>query len=335
MYSPRRSYGSPPPELSNNPFIDHPANALTRYPDIAGTDDPTGSSGEYTSWLQHSGSPLASNMAGYPGQGATIGYGTAYQQPQLQPQQTAWNGGSGFVQSQQGYGSPIAQFPQTPGQPFQPSSSFGQQLVGQVNGAYSGLPQPQSQPQFTGYPSSPQYGAGYQSGYLQQAQPTTPYLSEFDPYAQSTSSSLGSSQAGGQYRPQHPREYVQQHKAELESWDAYSWKQAQNTFDALKEAWGVRKREIETRVRAMGGAGLFGGGGYGGMYGGQAQEIARLESLAKEAESNFDSVAASSFQMHEVYTGYRQSGDLASKRRVRESINAALVSLPEWPAQTF
>lgn len=48
-----------------------------------------------------------------------------------------------------------------------------------------------------------------------------------------------------------------------------------------------------------------------------------------------DSVAASSFQMHEVYTGYRQSGDLASKRRVRESINAALVSLPEWPAQTF
>lgn len=41
----------------------------------------------------------------------------------------------------------------------------------------------------------------------------------------------------------------------------------------------MRKREIETRVRAMGGAGLFGGGGYGGMYGGQAQEIARLESV--------------------------------------------------------
>ncbi len=39
--------------------------------------------------------------------------------------------------------------------------------------------------------------------------------------------------------------------------------------------------------------------------------------------------------MQEVYTGYRQSGDLASKRRVRESINAALSSLPDWPSQTY
>lgn len=35
--------------------------------------------------------------------------------------------------------------------------------------------------------------------------------------------------------------------------------------------------------------------------------------------------------MKEVLAGYRQSGDVASKRRVRESINAALSSLPEWP----
>ena len=107
----------------------------------------------------------------------------------------------------------------------------------------------------------------------------------------------------------------------------------------------------------MGGAGLFaGGGGYGGFYGGPQQEAARLEQLAKQAESNFgafvslrllfvgvlmliiyatDSVAASSFQMHEVFTGYRQSGDLASKRRVREAINAALTSLPDWPPQVY
>lgn len=129
--------------------------------------------------------------------------------------------------------------------------------------------------------------------------------------------------------------------------------QVQNSFDALKDAWGQRKSEIEARARAMGGAGLFaGGGGYGGYYGGPQQEAARLEQLAKQAESNFgasvsvrvspgvlrlavDSVAASSFQMHEVFTGYRQSGDLASKRRVREAINAALTSLPDWPPQAY
>jgi hypothetical protein len=44
-----------------------------------------------------------------------------------------------------------------------------------------------------------------------------------------------------------------------------------------------------------------------------------------------DSVVASSFQMREVHSGYRQSGDMASKRRVRESCNAALQSLPDWP----
>lgn len=48
-----------------------------------------------------------------------------------------------------------------------------------------------------------------------------------------------------------------------------------------------------------------------------------------------DSVAASSFQMHEVFQGYRQSGDLASKRRVREASNAALQGLPDWPPQIY
>lgn len=44
-----------------------------------------------------------------------------------------------------------------------------------------------------------------------------------------------------------------------------------------------------------------------------------------------DTIAASVFQMQEVFQGYRQSGDLASKRRVREATNAALQSLPGWP----
>ena len=48
--------------------------------------------------------------------------------------------------------------------------------------------------------------------------------------------------------------------------------------------------EVEARVRVMGGAGLFSSGGYGGGYGGQAygqaQEVNRLEQLAKQAEQN-------------------------------------------------
>lgn len=48
-----------------------------------------------------------------------------------------------------------------------------------------------------------------------------------------------------------------------------------------------------------------------------------------------DSVAACSFQIREVFENYRQSGDAASKRRVREASNAALQGLPDWPAPAF
>lgn len=44
-----------------------------------------------------------------------------------------------------------------------------------------------------------------------------------------------------------------------------------------------------------------------------------------------DTVAASTFQLHEVFNSYRQSGDPASKQRVRESCNAAVKGLPDWP----
>ncbi|KAI0077902.1 hypothetical protein K474DRAFT_1661139 [Panus rudis PR-1116 ss-1] len=236
--------------------------------------------------------------------------------------------GSGFM-------SPPIQSQPT-GMPFQPSSSFGQQLQGAMNGGYGGmLQQQQQQPQqYSGYPT--QYG---QMGYgqpPQQQQPQNTYLPEFDPLANSTSgptSSQAQTQGNSQYQTAHPRDFIRQHKAELEAWDPYYWKQALNAFDSLKEAWGARKRDIEARARSFGGAGLFSGGGYGGPYGGQGQEVARLEQLAKEAGSNFDSVAASTFQMQEVFAGYRQSGDMASKRRVRECVNAALASLPHWPPQ--
>lgn len=324
MYSNHNQYGSPPPELSNNPFIDHTANALTRYPDVTGSDSPSGSSGSYTSWMQ-SGAP--SSPTGYPAAGSQqYAINGGYQGVQ---QQNTWNTSPGYQTNPYGNTPQMQMQAQPTGQPFQPSSSFGQHLATQINSGYG--------QQQTGYPSSPSFGTGYQGGYgASQQQQAAQYLSEFDPYSNSTPrpsaaaapSFTGGSAGGGSQPPTHPRQYIQQHKAEMEAWDQYTWKQAFNAFDALKDAWGVRKREIEDRAKTLGGAGLF-GGGYGGYS--QAQEIARLEALAKEAGSNFDSVAASTFQMQEVFSGYRQSGDMASKRRVRESINAALGNLPDWP----
>lgn len=250
MYSPPRSYGSPPPELSNNPFIDHPANALSRYPDIDGSDDPTVST-HFTSWMQRP-SALNTPSSSFSGDSNPGQYG--YNQQQVQPQPTSWGGqGSGFTGGggygqQQGYmqGPPPQQ---ATGMPFQPSTAFGQQLVSQVSGVpsagYGGYAQQQpqlQQHQYGGYASptspQPQFGAGYQQSYMQQPQQQQQqvpqqYVAEFDPLLSSGGQS-GSGYGGGGgagpgtgagYRPPHPREYVQQHKAELEVWDGYAWKQ--------------------------------------------------------------------------------------------------------------
>ena len=241
MYSSQNAYGTTPPELSNNPFIDHPANAMARYPDITGSDNPANS--QYTSWMNgqstSSFSTNASGSYGNPnamspqGYGGTPGY-------QSQPQATGWAQGSGFSQPQQSYGqypsAPMQQQQQSPsGMPFQPTSSFGQQLHAHVNGSY-GTPQlqQQQQPQYSGYTAaqSPSYGQGYQQGYPGQQQQ---YFSEFDPYGQGAQpmqqqqpgsvATPGAPPSASGFRGQHPREYVQHHKAELETWDSYAWKQ--------------------------------------------------------------------------------------------------------------
>jgi len=81
---------------------------------------------------------------------------------------------------------------------------------------------------------------------------------------------------------------------------------------------------------------VSGYGGYGGGYQTpQAQEVDRLNALIKESETNIDTIAAAALQMSEVFSGYRHSGDLASKRRVRESCNAAVTGLPEFPPPTL
>ena len=59
--------------------------------------------------------------------------------------------------------------------------------------------------------------------------------------------------------------------------------QVQNCFDELKRAWEGRKSELEARLKALGGAGLFGGGGggYGAMYNNPAQQYAQMESVSR------------------------------------------------------
>ncbi|THH22133.1 hypothetical protein EUX98_g8241 [Antrodiella citrinella] len=297
-------------ELSNNPFIDHPSNALARFPDISSGESPY--TGPFTSWLKPSGPGSAAltntPSPGYGDGGLAVGAGgpPGYQQ-QVSQQTTGWNqpGAPQQYQQNSGFISQQPVQPQPTGRPFQPSSSFGQQLHGAVNSAYGipsqqpqqqQIPQQQQQSQYTGYPTSPQYGPGYQPQYPQalQQQQTAQYLSEFDPYSQVGSlgqaqtshtgpygqgPGQGPGQGSSTYQHQHPRDHIRQHKAEMESWDSYTWKQSLQSFEALKEAWLSRKREIEARGKAMGGAGLFGasGYGYGGAYGQQAQELAHLE----------------------------------------------------------
>ena len=59
----------------------------------------------------------------------------------------------------------------------------------------------------------------------------------------------------------HPRDYIRQHKVELEAWDSYTWKQMFNACDGLSAAWLTRKQEADKVVQQMGGdaaPGLFG-----------------------------------------------------------------------------
>jgi len=247
---------------------------------------------------------------------------------------------------------------------FQTPSPFGQQFVGQASSLATGYPQQQMQAQYTGYPAQ-QTGYSYQQtgyGYPPQQQQQQQLLAQFDPYANRAQQlsptgtpSVPTTGGGGAVGPQppgvqHPRAFVQSHKVELEAWDPTTWKQIQNSFEVLKTAWEVRKRTAESQVRALGGtvgvsaagaaSGFFGGAGAYGGYGGgymtpQAQEVDRLNALIREADSNIDTVAAAALQMSEVFAGYRHSGDLDSKRRVRESCNAAVTSLPEYPPPTL
>ncbi|GLB40450.1 hypothetical protein LshimejAT787_0803210 [Lyophyllum shimeji] len=275
-----------------------------------------------------------------------MGYQSAqgmFQQPTYHPQQQPQLSPS-YAQPT-GYMSPsLSQglAAQPTGMPFQPTSSFGQQLSATMSGtSYSYLQGSSGQPQQQAYQPA------------QQQLQSPAYVAQLDPYAsigqgwsgepqprtqqpQNTPGSMVGSPVSPSVSSaghQHPREYIRTHKAEIEAWDTYAWKQLLNSFDALKDSWEGRTKELEGQISRLQAQLQYGGGGYYALQ--IQQEGSRLQGLLKDARSHFESIAASSFQMREVFQGYRQSADAASKRRVREASNAALQGLPDWPPQVF
>ena len=273
MYGNYGSYNSPPAELSNNPFLEHTSNPLTRYPDIGGSTSPTDP--QFTSWIgQPNGAPQHQ------------GYNTYGPQPTQQQYTSGWGGSPTYQAQGPGYTSPP---PQTGGgMRFQPSSSFGQQLSsamdvgGFIQGGAEYQQQPQQQPQqqfITGYGTPNGYNtSGGVPGQIQipptpyqQTGVTSPgYLSEFDPYSSirqaswdgqqqqqqqsygdHSSRGLSNSGALNSQPDPHPREVIRKHKTELEIWDSYSWKQLMNSLESLKRAWEKRMHELDARAKQL------------------------------------------------------------------------------------
>jgi len=305
---------------------------------------------------------------GYPQQQQGMYQQQQYPQSQMQqPMQTGFGGGA----MGSGFFSPGPQsYPSSPpAGHFQPSSAFGQQLAANISGSSYGYlnGQPQQQQQNTNAYNPAQQQLQNNPGYVAQLDPYSSLAQLVDGNANpprsssaannasygnpntgmaqslstgstlsSTSSSFSSSSSGSSYGlgpsgDSHPKDYIRTHKAELEAWDTYTWKQLLSSFEAMRKAWEGRKAELTNKAKQVIAQGQM-GMAYGGYYAQQIQqEAANIQGLLKEAESNFDSVTASTFQMQEVFQGYRQSGDLASKRRVREATNAALQGLPGWP----
>ncbi|KAG8745788.1 hypothetical protein FRC10_007050 [Ceratobasidium sp. 414] len=307
---------------TNNPFMgdtggtyDAAASASSRFPDINDTGGAAG--GPSQQWQPQYGQP-------------NQGYGqSGFMQPQ-QPQPT------GYMQPQQmnmAYG--MAQ-----GMPQQTPSSFGYsspqvQYPPQQSQFMGGQYQPQMGmqspigPNPTGYPyQSPQQQSNYNN------------VADLDPYSALSNASFAGSQPQS-YQPQsqyptsqpsqpqqqqqpsqygeHPRAFVYKFKAELEQWDTAAWEQVMLRIVGLRTAWEARKKDLN---------GALEGARYNGWTPG---EVAQCQAMVKDAEDYIDTCHASEFQLREVQSGYRQSTDPASKRRVREALNAGLKTLPEFP----
>ncbi|KAG6373482.1 hypothetical protein JVT61DRAFT_6637 [Boletus reticuloceps] len=225
MYANSYGQGSPPPQLTNNPFIGDPTTAHARFPDLSASNQPQYT--QYSSYPQSYASPGGL-------------------QPQQIPSQTQFAPTS-YQYPAQAYApacslpidplTPLSNSPLGP-QPgaFQPTGFAQQQYPIASSHSYTNYAQPQLQPQPPPTTATPNY------------------LTEFDP---NTTSSSNTAPTG----TPHPRDLIRTHKVGLEAWDTYSWKQLLSGCDALKGAWHARKMQAESVVRQYGGhveTGLFG-----------------------------------------------------------------------------
>ncbi|GAA5960299.1 hypothetical protein JCM3765_002535 [Sporobolomyces pararoseus] len=220
----------------------------------------------------------------------------SYAPPQLQEQYT------GYQQQQQQY-------------PQQQTSQFNQ-VYSQNSGFQNG--NQYGQPQFNG--GQQQFGGQYGA---QGGMYGAPNTSDLDPYAslgnfnnssqnQNSNNNSPSAILHVQQTQSHPRQFVQENKQGLMSWDEYSWKQLFTRVDALREAWESRVAGIKAAAN-------------------QGADPVNAEQMKREAESNVDSIHAAKMQMNEVKSGWKHSTDPASKARVREALNAGLSAMPEYP----
>ncbi|KAF8515544.1 hypothetical protein JB92DRAFT_2914288 [Gautieria morchelliformis] len=295
---------------ANNPFLE--SSASNRFPAL--DDTPQQSFGSPSLYPSQAYSPPLSQFQqqspyATPSQPQYTQWGN-----QTRPQSATYNQGSlqGYAATQQQY-QPLGH------------TSYGQQFGQQ---AYGGQlqPQPQLQAQYTGYiqnqqpPVSPQQ---YQQDIISQFDPyngsggnTNDWGGQTQVLSGTAPSSTQSRRLGPSGQP-HPRQFIQTHKVELESWNAATWNQALNLFDELRRSWERRRTECQKHLLS-------------GPYL-TADDEASVKGMIKSSESNIDSVTASLLQMQEVHSGYKHSLDASSKQRVKEALNAGLQGLPEWP----
>ncbi|KAH8826614.1 hypothetical protein DL96DRAFT_1499586 [Flagelloscypha sp. PMI_526] len=338
-------------EALNNPF-QQPASS--RFPDLSGSANPEGE--QFTSWMNPGGSqqspppslPIQPQQQMYAPTGMV---GPTSPTGAYDPYNSSLGTSFGLAGQPVGYGDPNQLLPQV----YQNTAAgySGGIMSTQTGSGYGYLsPHPtQSQPQQYAPASSQLQSPGYVSSFdpygpiaqgwggpssANTTPGSNPGVPQPPPYAAVPTSPTTTKSPTGQ---SHPRDLLRANKTALESWETAAWKSLLASFDTLKNSWSNRRLEAEERLNQLQIQGAsMGPGGYGffDMSTQQTQQEAqRLRSVGKEAEGFADTIAASTFQMHEVFSSYRQSSDIQSKQRVREACNAAISALPDWPPSTI
>lgn len=291
-------YGSTSPPLTNNPFLPQTGQQFSsRYPDIS-SDPDTSNNNALGTWAHGS---MTGVGGGFPQQEQSM----VYQQMPMQ------NGYGGSSQMGFGSGGMAGGYASSTGQNFSMSTpprthsydnNFGQQFTApHVSGSsYSYLTGQQVQPNSSYNPAQQQWqntiaqfdpysavsqgwdgvsSTNHTSKNLNSETGSLTTGSTLSNLSSTTSTFSGNAFGVGPKGDSHPKDYIRTHKAEIEAWDNYAWKQLLNTFEAMKNAWGARKDELMARAKEVVSQGQT-RMAYGGYYAQQVQqEAARLQQV--------------------------------------------------------